>query len=1389
MLVGCAHLSRLRCRRQVESEAGTKRRPIRRLRIVEMLIPHRVERTVWAVAAIVALVGGLIVVGWVLNLTVIPSGVAGAPRVKANAGLCLLFSGAGLLLAMTRRLVVLARALAVVVVLIGSVSLIESALMFNVGIDQLLFRDPAPLNPGRMAPNTALAFVLCGLALLLVRRPRTDRLAEALGVLGSTIGWLALIGFAAGLSELVQVGTFVKMALPTAICVLLLGAALMFAAPGGRLRAMLASPGPAGPLVRRLLASVVVVPPVVGGVLRLGQSAGVLDEGEVILLIVATVALSLLTVALSFAGSLDRADIGRRRAELELRESERHHREVVEASIDAFIAIDSTGLITAWNPAAETLFGWPAADALGRTVAELIVPEHLRNRHQTGLERLAAGGESSVVGRRIELPALRRDGQQVPVELSISITHDHGAPGFHAFVHDVSERAAARHAVEEERGQLDDAQAIAHVGSWSWEPTTDRTRWSAEMYRIFDRDPGQGPAAGEAFFEYLHLEDQTRIATGYAAAFGRGDGFELDYRIVLRDGEIRYLHGIGRREGDGRYVGTVQDLSASRRIEAALRDAEESFRGAFEHTPLGAVLTAPDGTWLRVNRSFGEILGYSESELLALSFKDIAYADDVVARAKDIERLVSGEIREHRAQKRCLHKDGRLVWVDVWTSLIRDGAGDPLRFISQIEDITERKRIAATLHAAQVQQAEISQRLELILANLHGSAVVLYDRELRLRFCEGPLFANADLSQMLGQALPDFVTAEMFALLGPGVHGALSGEPSSTVLDADESGRTLAVHFAPYQRTDGTIDGALVHWQDVSAVRHANRERDQALELFEVAFENAPIGMALLDLEGRFTQVNAALCEMLGYPPAELVGMRVLSLTHPDDVDSDREGLDQMRAGQRASYSSEKRYVHASGHPLYCAQQATLITTEDGRPQHLLSQIQDITDRKRNEQQLEYLADHDALTGLLNRRAFARDLGSHADRVSRYGAEGTILMVDLDQFKFVNDTLGHQAGDELIVRVADLLSERLRDTDVLARLGGDEFAVLLPKAGPSAAKLVANSILETLRSEAIRIAGTERKVTASIGIASFEDAPALSGEDVMINADLAMYDAKEAGRNRLAAFSTDRYTQARMKGRITWAQRITSALETDGFALLAQPIINLATGHTSQYELLLRMKDEHGDLIPPSVFLYIAERLDLIQDIDAWVVSNGIKTLAELDPSHDISLEINLSGRSIGDQKLLEHIDTELRNTRVDPERIIFEITETAALTSVTKARAFGEHLSEIGCRFALDDFGAGFGSFYYLKHLVFDYLKIDGEFVHDCRSNPTDELVIKAIVDIARGMGKQTIAEFVGDDETVRLLTRLGVDYGQGYHLGMPAGLHQQLAAQKALPTSASSP
>ena len=560
---------------------------------------------------------------------------------------------------------------------------------------------------------------------------------------------------------------------------------------------------------------------------------------------------------------------------------------------------------------------------------------------------------------------------------------------------------------------------------------------------------------------------------------------------------------------------------------------------------------------------------------------------------------------------------------------------------------------------------------------------------------------------------------------------------------------------------------------DEAAVRSAEGRVRAAEQHFQCAFEGSPVGIALLDLDFRLVQVNVAFCDVIGYPAEQLAGTRLEAIIHPGDGGRDREAMLAELAGVPGGGVIHTRLIHALGHELTVEVRMGLLCDADGAPLGVLGHFQDVTVRDMHERQLAYLADHDALTGLLNRHAFHRELVSHAALADRYGSIGAVLVIDLDHFKFVNDTLGHLAGDELIVRSAELLRMRLRSSDVLARLGGDEFGVLLPHAGPSAATRVGRTLLEALGREGIQIDGLARPLTASVGIASFEDRKGITGDEMLVNADLAMYDAKEAGRDRIAHFRSPDHSEARSKGRITWVHRIQAALAHDQMTLLAQPIVHLASGNVSQYELLLRMRDDHGDLIPPATFLHVAERLELIGQIDTWVISRAISMLADPDVrASGVAFEVNLSGASIGDCGLLEHIESELATFGVDPARVIFEITETAALGSMTRARAFGERLSRIGCRFALDDFGAGFGSFHYLKHLHFDLIKIDGEFVSGCAASSTDQLLIAAIVDIAGGLGADTVAEYVPDEETVQLLCELGVVYGQGNHLGRPAPL-----------------
>ena len=564
--------------------------------------------------------------------------------------------------------------------------------------------------------------------------------------------------------------------------------------------------------------------------------------------------------------------------------------------------------------------------------------------------------------------------------------------------------------------------------------------------------------------------------------------------------------------------------------------------------------------------------------------------------------------------------------------------------------------------------------------------------------------------------------------------------------------------------------------------REVERGLREVRERFESAFDNAPIGMALIAMDDRWLQVNDALCRITGHTEDALKATTLRAMTHPDDLDLDVQDLQELLAGRIPSYQVEKRYLHALGHHVWVLVTASIVRDENRGPLYIVTQVQDISERKELARRLEYLVDHDFLTGLFNRRHFERELAKETERAARYGAPGAVLVIDLDNFKDVNDTFGHKAGDDVLKGVAGVLRQRLRQTDIVARIGGDEFAVLLPQADADHAQSVADDLVKALGRQRAVLADHSIRVTASIGVTLFDG---LTDIEILAYADLAMYEAKETGRNRFAIYRPVKGGKERGSTRLVEAERIRHALEEDRLILYCQPILDLRSNEICQYELLLRLPDEErGEPLPPSAFLYGAERFGLIQAIDGWVVRKAITMIAEhARAGVDLVLNVNLSGKSIGDRKLASLIEEALAETGIDPARLTFELTETAAIANLEEAKAFASRLRGRGCRFALDDFGAGFGSFFYLKNFPFDCLKIDGDFIRGLATSTIDQLVVDAIVSIAQGMGKSTVAECVADEETLRMLRKSGVDCAQGYHIGMPRPVSEVLRSAAATP------
>jgi diguanylate cyclase (GGDEF)-like protein/PAS domain S-box-containing protein len=531
--------------------------------------------------------------------------------------------------------------------------------------------------------------------------------------------------------------------------------------------------------------------------------------------------------------------------------------------------------------------------------------------------------------------------------------------------------------------------------------------------------------------------------------------------------------------------------------------------------------------------------------------------------------------------------------------------------------------------------------------------------------------------------------------------------------------------------------------------------------------ENLPDAIVLLDESGAIRYANAAAERLFGYPIDELVRREFPELLAEPFGGEYGRTLSAYAAGEQLAILGERREV-------VCSQpDGTAVTIElslsevrVGPVRSLAAMARDIRDRKREEARLREIADRDSLTGLSDRIGFEHALTRHVDYAARYGSGGSVIALGIDTFQYVNETLGSAAGDELLVGLAEVIKGRLRRTDILARVGGDVFGVLVHGAERTKAVSLADELLDRVRKQAFVVNGEALRITMSAGVTALEERPVV-GAELLAEAEAAMHAAKEAGRDRVLAFSAEgRETDERR----VWTERVRQATERGLFILAAQPIMDLKRDETTQYELLLRMRDDGGGLVEPRAFLATAERFGLIGGIDRWVTQQAVRLIeAHNREGRELILEVNLSGKTMTDTRFPDDVKRQLAGAGIDPASLIFEVTETAAVADIDHARSFAETLAKLGCRFALDDFGAGYASFYYLKHLPISYLKIDGEFVRDLPDSRTDRLIVNALVDVCEGLDIRTVAEFVADQRTMDLVREAGVDFAQGYHIGKP--------------------
>jgi diguanylate cyclase (GGDEF)-like protein/PAS domain S-box-containing protein len=463
--------------------------------------------------------------------------------------------------------------------------------------------------------------------------------------------------------------------------------------------------------------------------------------------------------------------------------------------------------------------------------------------------------------------------------------------------------------------------------------------------------------------------------------------------------------------------------------------------------------------------------------------------------------------------------------------------------------------------------------------------------------------------------------------------------------------------------------------------------------------------------------------------------------------------------------------IRKDGNELYVESTAAPIRDGAGNVGGAVLVFHDVSESRELNRRLSYHASHDLLTGLVNRREFENRLERALKSAKAREASYALLYVDLDQFKIVNDSCGHGAGDALLGQVGALLKAKVRWRDTLSRLGGDEFGILLESCSLDEAMRTADALREAVRNFRFTWEDRQFRLGASIGVVPIT----ADNEDVasvLSAADSACQAAKEGGRNRVHSFAENDIELMRRRREMQWAARINAALEEGRFELYRmtiQPLQKVEAG--AHYELLLRMRDENGRMVSPDQFISAAERYGITPNIDRWVIENAFRWLvSEADERERLELcAINLSGQSLGDDKFLPFVIEQFQKSGIDARKICFEITETAAVANFSQANRFIKALKELGCKFSLDDFGTGLSSFGYLKHFPVDFLKIDGSFVREILRDPIDREMVRSINEIGHLTGKLTIAEFAENAEIIQMLTSLGVDYAQGYGIAQP--------------------
>jgi diguanylate cyclase (GGDEF)-like protein/PAS domain S-box-containing protein len=869
---------------------------------------------------------------------------------------------------------------------------------------------------------------------------------------------------------------------------------------------------------------------------------------------------------------------------------------------------------------------------------------------------------------------------------------------------------------------------------------------------------------------------------------------------------------------DGEDVRTLELLSVV--LSAAMSHAAEfealtRWRTVFDGSSVGMVRACADGRAREVNAAVLRMLGYSAEDHATNSFDLFTHPDDLDATKRMMLELMAGERDSYEQDKRYIRKDGTELWVHVRAWLEPAVEGEPRTAIAMIENIHERKlaEIALRENAERLERLVETQRdIAAAGMDLEGVMRLIVERSQALTVAEGAIVSMLDGDDLvvgaatgigshlvgsrrpLEQSVARFAFAQRGTLLiehaegDPRLYGAFARNVRDrshicvplfqgqhpvgalNVMTASDDGPRLGEDDRRTLELLAVVLGSAV---SRAAEFDAKRRQVETLARFEATYATALAGIMTLDTEGRIVDANPALQELMGYTEEEFAGTPAADYVHEDDQE-ELLSVYRMRAlAEDAPSTVEHRILCKDGTVLWVNSSVSFIRDADKRPVLAVLMVQDISQRKAAERALlaqselnEHQARHDALTGLANRTLFGARIEHAIEAARAAGGMTAVMVMDLDRFKEVNDSLGHHAGDELLQEVGRRLSSVLRSSDGVARLGGDEFGILLPHPRDiGSVTAVVQKLVEAMQ-EPITVQQLPLVVEASIGIALFPD-DGLDVDTLLRAADVAMYTAKEE-KTGFGFF--DGSTHQLDLARLTLVGELRRALEKQELVLHYQPQALLGSGEVRSVEALLRWRHPERGLIGPSEFVPLAQQTGLIRPLTLYVIREALSQCREWERQGlELGVAVNVSARNLLDVEFPAQVKSLLDAAELDAGRLELEITEDAVLTDPVRTKAILEELAAMGVRLAIDDFGTGYSSLAYLKRLPIGSIKIDRSFVIGMAADEDDATIVRSTIDLARNLGLAVVAEGVETEPIWAVLRELGCTVAQGYYLSRP--------------------